>query len=83
MVCFGTGTVPALFLIGSRRDGRCVVVEKTPEAMAVREPGGENWIVARDIEKPFERTYDGMNFRFLGLKDLAGTIEERKMKLAG
>jgi hypothetical protein len=30
--------VSALFLVGSRVDGRFVVVEKTPERMAVREP---------------------------------------------
>ncbi|MBL9137316.1 MAG: hypothetical protein JNK85_15695 [Verrucomicrobiales bacterium] len=30
--------VSALFLVGSRTDGRFVVVEKTPERMAVREP---------------------------------------------
>lgn len=31
--------VSAMFLVGSRADGRFVVVEKTPRAMAVREPG--------------------------------------------
>jgi hypothetical protein len=31
--------VSAIFLVGSRRDGRFVVVEKTPEKIAVREPG--------------------------------------------
>ena len=31
--------VSALFFVGSRRDGRFVVIEKTPDRMAVREPG--------------------------------------------
>ena len=37
--------VSALFLVGSRKDGRFVVIEKTPDTMAVREPGDEPWIV--------------------------------------
>jgi hypothetical protein len=37
--------VSGLFLVGSRKDGRFVVVEKTPELTAVREPEGAPWIV--------------------------------------
>jgi hypothetical protein len=38
--------VSAMFLIGSRADGRFIVIEKTPEAMAVREPGkADDWLV--------------------------------------
>ena len=37
--------VSALFLVGSRRDGRFVVIEKTPDAMAIREPAGEQSII--------------------------------------
>ena len=29
---------PSLFLVGSRADNKFIVVEKTPEKMAVREP---------------------------------------------
>jgi hypothetical protein len=37
--------VSALFLVGSRSDGRFVVIEKTPEHMAVREPDGQDYMV--------------------------------------
>ena len=38
--------VSAQFLVGSRADGKCVVIEKTPERMAVREPEtGANTLV--------------------------------------
>lgn len=45
-------------------------------------PGGENWIVARDVEEPFERTDRGTTFRFMGLNELAGIIEERNAAIA-
>lgn len=40
--------VSALFLVGSRADGRFIVVEKTPDTMAVREagPGEESLVCA-------------------------------------
>lgn len=37
--------VSALFLVGSRKDGRFVVIEKTPDTLAVREAGDQPWIV--------------------------------------
>lgn len=37
--------VSALFLVGSRKDGRFVVIERTPDTLAVREPGDQPWIV--------------------------------------
>jgi hypothetical protein len=37
--------VSALFLVGSRKDGRFVVIEKTPEQLAVREPDGQQCLV--------------------------------------
>ena len=46
-----------------------------------RYPGGENWVVANDISKPFEISEKGMVFRFMGLKDLAETIEARDLAL--
>lgn len=45
--------VSALFLVGSRQDGRFVVIEKTPGTMAVREPDATNYIVcANHYETP-------------------------------
>jgi len=44
-------------------------------------PGGENWVIARDVTKPFEITEKGMVFRFMGLQDLASVLEERNLAL--
>lgn len=38
--------VSALFLVGSRADGRFVVIEKTPDQTATREPGDAPWIIS-------------------------------------
>ena len=37
--------VSAMFLVASHKDGRAVVIEKTPEQMAVREAVGTPWII--------------------------------------
>lgn len=44
-----------------------------------RYPGGENWIVARDVRKPFTLEDKGMDFHFMGLHDFASTLEERNL----
>lgn len=44
-------------------------------------PGGDNWVVANDIAKPFEITESGMTCRFMGLEDLARILEERNIAL--
>ncbi|MHB1002626.1 MAG: ATP-binding protein [Thermoleophilia bacterium] len=44
-------------------------------------PGGENWVVANDVSKSFEISEKGMTFKFMGLKDLAGVLEERNLAL--
>jgi isopenicillin-N N-acyltransferase like protein len=45
--------VSALFLVGSRRDGRFVVVEKTPRSCAVREAqGAQHLICANHYQTP-------------------------------
>ncbi len=46
--------VSALFLVGSRSDGRFVVIEKTPETVAVREPeaGAETLVCANHYQTP-------------------------------
>jgi hypothetical protein len=60
--------VSALFLVGSRQDGRCVVVEKTPDQMAVREAGGEPFIICPNHfltpplkDTPLNRQYKEMD----------------------
>jgi isopenicillin-N N-acyltransferase-like protein len=44
--------VSTIWLIGSRADGRFVVVEKTPDAMNVREPDGDSIICANHFKTP-------------------------------
>jgi hypothetical protein len=44
--------VSTLWLIGSRADGRFVVVEKTPQAMQVREPEGDSIVCANHFLTP-------------------------------
>lgn len=34
-------------------------------------PDGENWLVARDVDRPYQRTIDGMRVEFIGVGDLA------------
>jgi isopenicillin-N N-acyltransferase-like protein len=42
--------VSTLWLIGSRSDGKCVVVEKTPDATQVREADGDSIVCANHFE---------------------------------
>ncbi|MEI6083901.1 MAG: C45 family autoproteolytic acyltransferase/hydrolase [Verrucomicrobiota bacterium] len=56
--------VSTLWLIGSRADGRFIVVEKTPQATQVREPTGDQIICAN-------------HFMTDGLKDLARNVTFR------
>lgn len=42
--------VSTLWLIGSKADGKFVVVEKTPEAMNIREPEGESIVSANHFQ---------------------------------
>ena len=44
--------VSTLWLVGSRADGKFVVVEKTPTATAVREPTGDSIICPNHFETP-------------------------------
>jgi isopenicillin-N N-acyltransferase like protein len=44
--------VSTLWLVGSRADGKFVVVEKTPEATQVREPEGDAIVCANHFETP-------------------------------
>jgi hypothetical protein len=57
--------VSALFLVGSRKDGRFAVIEKTPERMAVREPAGQAYIVCANhyLTPDLERDPINQEFR--------------------
>ena len=56
--------VSTIWLLGSRADGKFVVVEKTPETTSVREPGGDSIISANhfqtDVLKAVERNTNFM-----------------------
>ena len=39
-------------------------------------PGGENYVVASDVDRPFSRTVGDVAIRFMGLGDLAPALEE-------
>jgi hypothetical protein len=57
--------VSAMFLVGSRADGKFIVVEKTPEKTAVREPGknadslvcANHYLTAELKDDPINETY--------------------------
>jgi tetratricopeptide (TPR) repeat protein len=57
--------VSTLWLVGSRADGKCVVVEKTPDACHVREPEGDTIVSANHFQttgfKDDERNTNYMN----------------------
>ncbi|MHB1391059.1 MAG: hypothetical protein ACYCXF_07510 [Thermoleophilia bacterium] len=38
-------------------------------------PGGANWIVADDVEKPFQVNRRGITFSYMGLQHLAKMLE--------
>jgi isopenicillin-N N-acyltransferase like protein len=56
--------VSALFLVGSRADGRFVVIEKTPDRMAVSEPKATNFIVCANHYQTPELKEDPLNAEF-------------------
>lgn len=57
--------VSALFLVGSRQDGRFVVIEKTPTACAVREPDAEPRLVCANHYLTAALAADPINQEFL------------------
>ena len=57
--------VSALFLVASRRDGRAVVIEKTPVQMAVREPSGVPWIVCANHYLTGTLTNEAVNLKYV------------------
>ena len=56
--------VSAMFLVGSRADGRFVVIEKTSGRMAVREAGGEKYLVCANHFLTPELQDDAVNQKF-------------------
>jgi hypothetical protein len=44
--------VSTLWLVGSRADGKFVVIEKTPETIGVREPDGDSIVCANHFQTP-------------------------------
>jgi tetratricopeptide (TPR) repeat protein len=57
--------VSAQFLVGSRQDGRFVVVEKTPEQTIVREPSDAGFMVCANHYMTAALTNDPMNRKYL------------------
>ncbi len=41
-------------------------------------PRGENWLVAQDVDRPYERMVDDMRVEFLGIGDLAAKLAGAK-----
>ncbi len=41
-------------------------------------PNGENWLVATDVARPYERRVDDMRVEFMGLDHLAGKLAPAK-----
>ena len=57
--------VSAQFLVGSRQDGRFVVVEKTPEQTVVREPSDVGFTVCANHYMTAALTNDPINLKYL------------------
>jgi isopenicillin-N N-acyltransferase like protein len=57
--------VSALFLVGSRRDGTFVVIEKTPAHTVVRQPAGRGVIICANHYLTPDLKDDPMNLKFL------------------
>ncbi|OQW95009.1 MAG: hypothetical protein BWK77_08280 [Verrucomicrobia bacterium A1] len=72
--------VSALFLIGSRIDGRFVVVEKTSSRMAVREETGRPYLVNANHYLTPELRDDPLNLEFLRA-DTSGSRDRRAHEL--
>jgi isopenicillin-N N-acyltransferase-like protein len=56
--------VSTLWLVGSRADGKFVVVEKTPDSTQVREPQGDSIICANHFQTPSLRD-DPLNQKYI------------------
>jgi predicted AAA+ superfamily ATPase len=45
-------------------------------AFRARHPAGPNWVVARDVPRPFARTVKGLRVEFLGLRELGKRLRK-------
>jgi hypothetical protein len=54
-----------MFLVASRRDGRAVVIEKTPSQMAVREPSKDPWMVCANHYMTGALTNEAVNHKYM------------------
>jgi isopenicillin-N N-acyltransferase like protein len=70
--------VSALFLVGSRKDGRFIVVEKTPERMAVREADGQSYLVCANHYLTSELKDDPLNLQFQRLDTSVSRFDRMK-----
>lgn len=57
--------VSAMFLVASRRDGRAVVIEKTPLQTEVREPAGDPWIICANHYMTGALTNQAVNLKYM------------------
>ena len=72
--------VSAMFLVASRRDGRAVVIEKTPEHMSVRESASEPWIICANHYLTTALTNEPVNLKSIQT-DTSLTRHERAEEL--
>jgi len=72
--------VSAIFLVGSRRDGRCIAVEKTPELTAIRTPQADAVMVCANHYRTPDLAGLALNQKFLAT-DTSGTRGERMEEL--
>jgi tetratricopeptide (TPR) repeat protein len=75
--------VSALFLVGSRNDGRFAVIEKTPERMAVREADGQPYIVCANHYLTPDLEGDPVNQEFKRVDTSLSRYERMKQLLQG
>ncbi len=76
--------VSALFLVGSRADGKFVVVEKTPERMAVREPApAEEALVCANHYLTSELAADPINVTYRDTDTSVARFERLSELLSG
>jgi len=75
--------VSALFLVGSRKDGRFAVIEKTPERMAVREADGPAYIVCANHYLTPDLERDPLNLEFKRVDTSVSRYERMQQLLQG
>jgi isopenicillin-N N-acyltransferase like protein len=82
--------VSAMFLVGSRADGKFIVVEKTPKAMAVREPAktGDTLVCANHYltpefkQTPINKLYERMDTSVSRFDRLTELLKDQTNRLS-